>query len=147
MEADCDTVATGLALQLQPVRLWHMTQSIHEFVAELGKQMQHRHMFSYWRIDHGKFASRVLFQRPAHYVPEATLVQHVQEKDFPDRRVRKTVPRQDMAEFQNKCDDLRRGAVDQEQTHPVSFAIHNSWVDALKSDKAHYIEYTSRSLT
>ena len=43
--------------------------------------------------------------------------------------VRKTVSRQDMAEFPNKCGELRRRAVDQKQTYPVSFAINNSWVD------------------
>ena len=30
--------------------------------------MQHRHMFSHWEINRIRFASRVLFQRPAHYV-------------------------------------------------------------------------------
>ena len=58
-----------------------------------------------------------------------------------------TVPRQDMENFQSKCDELRQRAAGQEQTHPVSFAIRNSWVDSLKADKAHYREYTTRSLT
>ena len=30
-----------------------------------------------------KFASRVLYQLPAHYVPEAMLQQNVQDRDFP----------------------------------------------------------------
>jgi hypothetical protein len=32
-----------------------------------------RHMFSDWEISHEQMPSRVLFQQPAHYVPEATL--------------------------------------------------------------------------
>jgi len=36
-------------------------------------------MFSQREINHEKFASRVLYQLPAHYVPETTLQQNVQE--------------------------------------------------------------------
>ena len=42
-----------------------------------------------WRDSYqfrGKLASRVLFLRPAHYVPETILQQHVRERTFPDRR-------------------------------------------------------------
>ena len=124
-----------------------MTQSLHKFAAELNEQMQRRHMFSHWDIHRGKFASRVLFQRPAHYVPEATLVQNVREREFPDRKVRKKAPSGDIAEFQGKCSELQRLAADQERTNPVSFAIENSWTATLKSDKQHYLEYTLRSMT
>ena len=37
------------------LRLWHMTEGIHEFVATLAKQMQHRHMFLSWKFDQVKF--------------------------------------------------------------------------------------------
>ena len=40
-------------------------------------------MFSHWEITFDKFASRVLYQLPAHYVPEASLQQNVQDRDFP----------------------------------------------------------------
>ena len=56
-------------------------------------------MFSYWEINYDKFASRVLCQLPAHYVPEATLQQNVQDRDFPSRRVRKKPPQADIEEF------------------------------------------------
>ena len=71
------------------LRLWHVTKDLHQFVDQLRKQMNHRHMFSHWEISYDKFTSRVLYQLPAHYAPEATLQQHVQNRDFPSRRVRK----------------------------------------------------------
>ena len=79
MEADCDTVPTGLALQLQPVKAVAHDQSIHEFMAELEKEMQHCQMFSYWRIDLVNLLW-VLFQQPALCVSEATLAQRVRDK-------------------------------------------------------------------
>ena len=60
-----------------------------------------------------KFTSRVLYQLPAHYAPEATLQQHVQNRDFPSRRVRKKPPRGDIDEFKAKCSELRRLATAQ----------------------------------
>ena len=70
------------------LRLWHMTKSFHQYAAQLKQQIQHRHMFTHWEVNSAKLASRVLFQRPAHYVPETILRQHVQERVFPDRRLR-----------------------------------------------------------
>ena len=46
-------------------------------------------MFTHWEVNRVRLTSRVLFQRPDHYVPEATLRQHVQERVFPDRRLRR----------------------------------------------------------
>ena len=65
------------------LRLWHTTKSFHQYAAQLQQQMQHRHMFTHWEVNRTRLASRVLFQRPAHYVPEATLRQHVQERVSP----------------------------------------------------------------
>ena len=65
------------------LRLWHTTKSFHQYAAQLKQQMQHRHMFTHWEVNRTKLASRVLFHRPAHYVPEAMLRQHVQERVFP----------------------------------------------------------------
>ena len=65
MEADRDAVPAGLAFQLQPLRLWHVTKDLHQFVDQLRKQMNHRHMFSHWEINYDKFVSRVLYQLPA----------------------------------------------------------------------------------
>ena len=129
------------------LRLWHTTKSLHKFADELKEQMKHRHMFSHWEINHDKFASRVLFQQPPTYVPDATLVQNLRERDFPTRRVRKRPPRTDVEEFQRKCNELRRLAADQELNHPVSFAIGNSWIATLRDDKQHYLGYTTRSMT
>ena len=94
--------------------------------------MQHRHMFSHWEINRVRLASRVLFQRPAHYVPGATLMQHVREREFPDRRLRKKTPETDRVAFQAKCNELRLHAAGQERLNPVSFAIGNSWTDTLR---------------
>ena len=92
------------------LRLWHMTKDLHQFADQLRKQMNHRHMCSHWEINHEKFASRVLHQLPAHHVPEATLQQNVQDRDFPGRRVRKKPPQADIDEFKAKCSELRRFA-------------------------------------
>ena len=129
------------------LRLWHTTKSFHQYAAQLKQQMQHRHMFTHWEVNRTRLASRVLFQRPAHYVPEATLRQHVQERVFPDRRLRRKTQETDRVAFQAKCNELRLHAAGEERTNPVSFAIGNSWTDTLRADKQHYLEYTTRSLT
>ena len=129
------------------LRLWHTTKSFHQYAAQLKQQMQHRHMFSHWEINRIRLASRVLFQRPAHYAPEATLMQHVREREFPDRRLRKKTPETDRVAFQAKCNELRLHAAEQERLNPVSFAIGNSWTDTLRADKQHYLEYTARGMT
>ena len=109
--------------------------------------MNHRHMFSSWEIHYNKFTSRVLYQLPAHYAPEATLRQHVQTREFPSRRVRKRPPQNDVTEFKAKCAELRRLATIQEAASPVSFALENSWTATLKSDKHHYLEHITRRMT
>ena len=48
-----------------------------------------------------KLASRVLFQRPAYYLPETILQQHVRERVFPDRKLRKRAPDNDCSCFRN----------------------------------------------
>ena len=74
-------------------------------------------------------------------------MQHVQAQEFPSRRLRKKTPEDDRVAFQAKCNELRLRAAEQEALHPVSFAISNSWNDTLRSDKQHYLEYTTRSMT
>ena len=61
----------------------YVTKDLHQFVDQLRKQMNHRHMFSHWEVSYDKFTSRVLYQLPAHYASAATLQQHVQNRDFP----------------------------------------------------------------
>ena len=129
------------------LRLWHVPKDLHQFVDQLNQQMNHRHMFSRWEINYDKFTSRVLYQLPAHYAPEATLRQHVQTRDFPSRRVRKRPPQGDVDEFKAKCIELRRLATIQEAANPVSFALENSWTATLKSDKHHYLEHITRRMT
>ena len=75
------------------------------------------------------------------------LRQHVQERVFPDRRLRRKTQETDRVAFQAKCNELRLLAAGEERTNPVSFAIVNSWNDTLRADKQHYLEYTTRSLT
>ena len=97
-------------------------EALDEKVDQLRKQMNHRHMFSHWEINYDKFASRVLYHLLAHYVPEATLQQNVQDRDFPSRQVRKKPPQADIDEFKAKCRELRRFPTTQELSNPVSFA-------------------------
>ena len=129
------------------LRLWHTTKSFHQYAAQLKQQIQHRHIFTHWEVNRAKLASRVLFQRPAHYVPETILRQHVQERVFPDRKLRRRAPDTDQVAFQAKCNELRLLAAEAERANPVSFAIGNSWNDTLRADKQHYLEYTTRSQT
>ena len=111
------------------------------------QQVQHRHMFAHWEVNREKLASRVLFLRPAHYVPETVLQQHVRERTFPDRRLRRRAPDTDVVTFQAKCNELRLLAARAERANPVSFAIGSSWNDTLRADKQHHLEYTTRSQT
>ena len=129
------------------LRLWHVPKDLHQFVDQLNQQLNHRHMFSRWEINYDKFTSRVLYQLPAHYLPEATLRQHVRIRDFPSRRVRKRPPQDDVVEFKAKCTELRRLATIQEAANPVSFALANSWTDTLKADKHHHLEHLTRRMT
>ena len=99
-------------------------------------------MFTHWEVNRAKLASRVLFQRPAYYVPEQTLQQHVRERVFPDRKLRKRAPDIDIAAFDATCNEIRRLAAINEAENPVSFAIGNSWNDTLRADKRHHLEYT-----
>ena len=119
------------------LRLWHTPKSFHQYAAQPKQQMQHRHMFSHWEINRIRLASRVL----------ATLRQHVREREFPDRRLRKKTPETDRVAFQATCNELRLHAAEQERLDPVSFAIGNSWNDTLRADKQHYLEYLARSMT
>ena len=64
------------------LRLWHTPKSFHQYAAQLEQQVQHQHMFTHWKVNRAKLASRV-FQRPAYYVPEQTLQQHVRGARLP----------------------------------------------------------------
>ena len=129
------------------LRLWHITEDLHEFVATLDKQMKHRHMFASWSIDHGKFMNRAIFSQPPNYLSEAALQYHLRVKTFPDRRVRTKAPRADVEAYHRKCEWLRQNAAAREQQQPVSFALRNSWADTLAADKTHYKEFTAKSQT
>ena len=129
------------------LRLWHTPKSFHQYAAQLKQQVQHQHMFTHWEVNRAKLASRVVFQRPAYYVPEQTLQQQVRERVFPDRKLRKRVPDIDIAAFDATCNEVRRLAAIKEAEHPVSFAIGTSWNDTLRADKRHHLEYTQRSQT
>ena len=104
-------------------------------------------MFTHWEVNRAKLASRVLFQRPAYYLPEQILQQHVRERVFPDRKLRKRAPDIDVAAFETKCNEVCRLAAMNETEKPVSFAIGNNWNDTLGADKRHHLEYTTRSQT
>ena len=53
------------------------------------------------------------------------LQQHVRERVFPDRKLRKRAPDIDIAAFDAACNDVRRLAAISEAEKPVSFARHN----------------------
>ena len=89
------------------LRLWHTSKSFHQYAAQLKQQVQHRHMFTHWEVNRAKLASRVLFQRPAHYLPETILQQHVRERIFPDRKLCRRAPDNAVATFETKCNELR----------------------------------------
>ena len=74
-------------------------------------------------------------------------MQHVQAREFPSRRLRKRTPDDDQVAFRDKCNDLRLRAEEHEALHPVSFAIGNRWNETLRSDKQHYLEYTTLRMT
>ena len=147
MEANGNIVPADWPSNYSLLRLWHMTECIHKFVATLAKQTQHRHMFLSWKFDQVKFMSRVIFPYPPNYVAEAALAQNLRDRDFPDRPVRKTASRHDVETYRSRCELLCQGAAEQEQAQPVSFALSNSWADTLKADKAHFEEYTAKSQT
>ena len=128
-------------------RLWHTPKSFHQYAAQFKQQVQHQHMFTHWEVNRAKLASRVLFQRPAYYLPEQILQQHVRERVFPDRKLRKRAPDIDVAAFETKCNEVCRLAAMNEAENPVSFAIGNSWNDTLRADKRHHLEYATRSQT
>ena len=129
------------------LRLWHTPKSFHQYAAQLKQQVQHQHMFTHWEVNRAKLASRVLFPRPAHYLSEQTLQQHMRERVFPDRKLRKRVPQNDVAAFNAKCNEVCRLAAMSEAANPVPFAIGNSWNDTLRAGKRHHLEYTTRSQT
>ena len=140
MEADRDAVPVGLAFQLQSTTALAHDKGPTPFCGPIKKANEPPpYVLS---LDNEKFASRVLCQLPAHYVPEARLQQNVQDRDFPSRRVRKKPPQADVDEFKAKCSELRRLATAQELSNPVSFALENSETTTLKSDKQHFLEHT-----
>ena len=136
-----------MAVQLQAFEVVAYAQEFSPDAAQLKQQVQHQHMFTHWEVNRVKLASRVLFQRPAHYLPETILQQHVRERIFPDRKLRRRAPDIDVVAFQTKCNELRLLAAGTERANPVSFAIGNSWNDTLRADKQHHLEYTTRSQT
>ena len=128
------------------LRLWHTTKSFHQYAAQLKQQMQHRHMFCHWEINRVRLASRDSSSDQL-TVPEATLLQPVREREFPDRRLWKKTPEIDRVTFQAKCDGLRLHATEQQRLNPVFFATGNSWTDTLRADKQHNLGHTTRSMT
>ena len=64
----------------------------------------------------------------------------------PDRKLRRKAPDTDRVAFQAKCNELRLLAAEAERANPVSFAIGNSWNDTLRTDKQHYLEYTTAKI-
>ena len=129
------------------LRLWHTQKNLHQFVAMLRDQMNHRHMFADWEISHDQMASRVLFQQPPHYVTEATLQHQLRTRDFPDRKTRRRPTQADVDEFKMNCTELKTAAAAQEHRTPISYALNNFWAATLRSDKQHYQNTSSLRMT
>jgi hypothetical protein len=52
------------------LRLWHHTESLHQFANLLDKQLDYRHMFSQWLVD------LETFLQPAELFSDAALQEH-----------------------------------------------------------------------
>ena len=104
-------------------------------------------MFAEWTVHINRFAERVLFQQPAVYVAGHALQANVRERTFPDRRVRKRVPPEDLDEHQRAIRALHQRAIAQQAANPVSFALTNEWNDTIISDKKHHLEHFMRGTT
>ena len=127
--------------------LWHTNGSLHQTVARLRNQLSHSHMFAEWTVHINRFAERVLFQQPAVYVAGHALQANLRERTFPDRRVRKRVPPEDLDEHQRAIRALHQRAIAQQAANPVSFALTNEWNDTITSDKKHHLEHFMRGTT
>ena len=62
------------------LRLWHTPKSFHQYAAQLKQQVQHQHMFTSGRST-AELASRVLFQRPAHFFPSNAFMASASSND------------------------------------------------------------------
>ena len=105
------------------LRLWHTPKSFHQYAAQLKQQVQHQHMFTHWEVNRAKLASRVLFQRPAYYLPETILQQHVRERVFPDRKLRK------VWKFDTLCETTLWIRVKRHVTHRCVQTMHRGYVE------------------
>ena len=83
METNSNSVSIRLAVELQSPQIVAHDQKLPPICCTTQAANAASHMFTHWEVNRIRLASRVLFQRPAHYVPEATLRQHVQERNFP----------------------------------------------------------------
>ena len=129
------------------LRLWHTNGSLHQTVARLRNQLSHSHMFAEWTVHLNRFAERVLFQQPAVYVAGHALQANLRERNFPDRKVRRRVPPEDLDEHQRAIRALHQRAIAQQAVNPVSFALTNEWNDTITSDKKHHLEHFMRGTT
>ena len=127
--------------------LWHMNGSLHQTEARLRKQLSHNHMFAEWTVHLDRFAERVLFQQPAVYIAEHALQTNLRERNFPDRRVRRRVPPEDLDEHRRALRALHQRAIAQQEVNPVSFGLTNAWYDTITADKKHHLEHFTRGMT
>ena len=107
------------------LRLWHTNGSLHQTEARLRNQLSHSHMFAEWTVHLHRFAERVLFQQPAVYVAGHALQTNLRERNFPDRKVRRRVPPEDLDEHQRAIRALLQRAIVQQGVNPVSFGLTN----------------------
>ena len=129
------------------LRLWHTNGSLHQTEARLRKQLSHSHMFAEWTVHLDRFAERVLFQQPAVYVAGHALQTNLRERNFPDRKVRRRVPPEDLDEHQRAIRALHQRAIAQQGVNPVSFGLTNEWNDTITADKKHHLEHFTRGMT
>ena len=78
---------------------------------------------------------------------QAALQTNLRERNFPDRRVRRRVPPEDLDEHQRAIRALHQRAIAQQGVNPVSFGLTNEWNDTITSDKKHYLEHFTRGMT
>ena len=78
------------------------------------------------------------------YVAGHALQTNLRERNFPDRKVRRRVPPEDLDEHQRAIRALHQRAIAQQGVNPVSFGLTNEWHDTITADKKHHLEHFTK---
>ena len=112
---------------------------------EAGLRTQHK-----WLPEQDlPFSEVVLYAYAADcvYIAAHALQTNLRERNFPDRRVRRRVPPEDLDEHRRALRALHQRATAQQAVNPVSFGLTNEWYDTITADKKHHLEHFTRGMT